>query len=280
EVVLLPYSKQLGEDTLIKEYNFSGSEPVFIDHYMVYSPIHSRIENKNALDFKNDGSFYIQNGDVSDIVNAVNSNHELFNALVSQNPSNFFRIRNLAGDLTDLEKTEIEITFSCLRENLDSDGIKADFYYVDENGEVQKEDEKLMYFPGCSEIGKPEVVRVEFDLPYTESEFLYVRLQSVLPNDIEDIKIIISDMVIEPVYLSKDKGHTVIDSGGLTTSARVPITNYIFSDPYHLSFDVNLNENGDFDMSVPINELIIEGVLKDRFLIWSTQKYLPVRLPD
>jgi hypothetical protein len=40
-----------------------------------------------------------------------------------------------------------------------------------------------------------------------------------------------------------------------------------------------LNEDDKFDISKPINELIKEGVLKDRFLIWSTKKYLPVRLP-
>ena len=68
EAVVLPYSKQLGEKTLIHEYNFSGSWPVFVDHYLVYSPSHSRVENKNAKDFKKEGSFYIQNGDIEDII--------------------------------------------------------------------------------------------------------------------------------------------------------------------------------------------------------------------
>jgi len=47
-----------------------------------------------------------------------------------------------------------------------------------------------------------------------------------------------------------------------------------------LNFDLNLDEENKFDMSVPINELIKEEKVKDKFLIWSTKKYLPVRLPD
>ena len=279
DIVLLPYSKQLGKNTLMNEFNFSGSEPVFVDHYLVYSPNNSRIENKNAKDFKNEGVFYIQNGDLEDIVYAINSNGELSDELVSQTPSNFFRITNFEKAY-DGPETEIKITFSCIRENIGTDKIGADFYYLEEDGEVQSEDETLLYFPGCSEVGVPETLTAKLDLPYTESEYMYMRLVDVLGSDIEGIEIVDGDAIYTPLYFSKSNGYEVIDSGGLTTSARVAITNYIFGDSYELSFDSNLNEEGKFDMSEPINELIREGVLKDKFLIWSTQKYLPVRFPD
>ena len=107
-----------------------------------------------------------------------------------------------------------------------------------------------------------------------------MRLVDVLPSDIASVKIVGNEFSIDPEYISKNKGYSIIDSGGLTTSAIVPVTNYIFGDSYDLSFDLNLDEEGKFDISVPINELIKEGKLKDRFLIWSTKKYLPVRLPD
>lgn len=304
-VVLLPYSKQLGPSKLINEYIFSGSEPVFVNHYLIYSPSNSRIENRNAVDFKNEGVFYIQNGDLEDIVSAIYKNENLSKELMTASPSNFFRIRNFQNDYDDL-KPEIQITFSCERQQIDVNEIKVDFYYMDKDDEVQNENQRLLYFPGCSEIGKSEILSAELDIPDSEAEYLFIRLVDVLGSDIEDIKIINSGEIIRPVYYSKSRGYGIIDSGGLTISAKVPITNYIFGDSYDLSFDLNgvdsadgmevtvdnqgephhdilLNDSADsqgFDISQPINKLIREGLLKDRFLIWSTKKYLPMRLPD
>ena len=277
EVVFLPYSKQLGENTLMNEYNFSGSEPVFVDNYLVYAPNHSRVENKNAKEFKNEGVFYIQNGDLEDIVLAIDSNEGLFNELRSEEPSNFFRIKNLKKEYGSSEP-EIQITFSCKGRDIGTDKIKVDFYYLEEE-EVGHDDKTLLYFPGCSKIGEPETFKVILEMPYTDSEYLFMRLVDVLGSDIEEIMIIDEDQVYSPEYFSKGRGYVIIDSGGLTDSAIVPVTNYIFGDSYDLSFDFNLDEEGKFDMSVPINELIKEGKLKDRFLIWSNKKYLPVRLP-
>lgn len=277
EVVFLPYSKQLGENTLMNEYNFSGSEPVFVDNYLVYAPNHSRVENKNAKEFKNEGVFYIQNGDLEDIVLAIDSNEGLFNELRSEEPSNFFRIKNLKKEFGSSEP-EIQITFSCKRPDIGTDKIKVDFYYLEE-GVVGHDDKTLLYFPGCSKIGEPETYKVKLEIPYTDSEYLFMRLVDFLGSDIEEIMIIDGDQVYSPEYFSKGRGYVIIDSGGLTDSAIVPVTNYIFGDSYDLSFDLNLDEEGKFDISVPINELIKEGKLKDRFLIWSNKKYLPVRLP-
>ena len=275
EVVLLPYSKQLGENTLMNEYNFSGSEPVFVDNYLVYTPNNSRIENKNAKEFKNEGVFYIQNGDLEDIVSAINSNESLSGELRSEEPSNFFRIKNFGKEIGGSEP-EIQITFSCKRQDLGMDKIKVDYYYFEE-GEVLHDNKTLLYFPGCSKIDEPETYKVKLDTPFTESEFLFMRLVNVLKSDIEEIKIIHGDQVYAPEYFSKGRGYEIIDSGGLTNSAIVPVTNYIFGDSYGLGFEMTLNEEDKFDMSVPINELIKEGKLKDRFLIWSIKKYLPVR---
>jgi len=277
EVVFLPYSKQLGENTLINEYYFSGSEPVFVNNYLVYAPNHSRIENKNVKEFKNEGAFYIQNGDLEDMVSAIYSNESLSNELRSEKPSNFFRIKNLKQEFGGSEP-EIQITFSCLRQDIGTDKIKADFYYFEE-GEVEHDDKTLLYFPGCSKIGEPENYKVELEMPYTDSEYTFMRLVDVSDSDIEGIEIIDDDQIYLPEYFSKGSGYEIIDSGGLNNSAIVPVTNYIFGDSYDLSFDMVLDEEGKFDMSVPINELIKEGALKDRFLIWSTKKYLPVRLP-
>ncbi len=364
EAVVLPYSKQLGEKTLIHEYNFSGSWPVFVDHYLVYSPSHSRVENKNAKDFKKEGSFYIQNGDIEDIISTIYYNETLANELISTTPTNFFRIKSLRntgndfgevvnfvnGEGSEAKKIDevegvlnseninssgfnnsenifintsedsdiakpynarepkIRITFSCKRQNIGINDIKADFYYLNEkedgsngekevfggsggdkevakNGEgdneskIEKESETLFYFPGCSKIGVPQTYEVDFDTPYTDSDYLFVKLNDVLPEDIESIKIINEYEIIDPVYFLSKDGYGVLDSQEITTFPNSLIVNYIFGDSYDLSFDIVLNEDEKFDISKPINELIKEEVLKDRFLIWSTKKYLPVRLP-
>jgi hypothetical protein len=357
EAVVLPYSKQLGEKTLIHEYNLSGSWPVFVDHYLVYSPNHSRVENKNIKDFKKEGSFYIQNGDLEDIIFAIYSNEALANELISTTPTNFFRIKSLRntgndfgevevvnfmngedGEAKKTDETEninnsdntlinvkedrnlvkpynarepkIRITFSCKRQNIGINDVEADFYYLSKeeggsneeeiNGEkgdsggdkevgkneegdneskIETESETLFYFPGCSKIGVPQTYEVDFDTPYTDSDYLFVKLNDVLPEDIESIEIINGYEIINPVYFLSKDGYGILDSQEITTFPNSPIVNYIFGDSYDLSFDIVLNEDEKFDISKPINELIKEGVLKDRFLIWSTKKYLPVRLP-
>ena len=357
EAVVLPYSKQLGEKTLIHEYNLSGSWPVFVDHYLVYSPNHSRVENKNIKDFKKEGSFYIQNGDLEDIISAIYSNEALANELISTTPTNFFRIKSLRntgnnfgevevvnfvnGEGSEAKKTDeteninnsdntlinisedrnlpkpynarepkIRITFSCKRQNIGINDVEADFYYLSKeedgsngekiNGEkgdsggdkevgknekgdneskIETESETLFYFPGCSKIGVPQTYEVDFDTPYTDSDYLFVKLNDVLPEDIESIEIINGYEIINPVYFLSKDGYGILDSQEITTFPNSPIVNYIFGDSYDLSFDIVLNEDEKFDISKPINELIKEGVLKDRFLIWSTKKYLPVRLP-
>ena len=344
KAVVLPYSKQLGEKTLIHEYNFSGSWPVFVDHYLVYSPNHSRVENKNVKDFKKEGSFYIQNGDLEDIISAISSDENLANELTSTTPTNFFRIKsfkNTGNDFGEVEmihfmngegseekKTDnsddtlinisedrnlakpynarepkIRITFSCKRQNIGINDVEVGFYYLskEENGsngeeingekevgknkegdnesKIETESETLFYFPGCSKIGVPQTYEVDFDTPYTDSDYLFVKLNDVLPEDIESIKIINEYEIIDPVYFLFKDGYGILDSQEITTFPNSPIVNYIFGDSYDLSFDIVLNEDEKFDISKPINELIKEGVLKDRFLIWSTKKYLPVRLP-
>ncbi|HQK41891.1 MAG TPA: hypothetical protein PKV39_02780, partial [bacterium] len=131
----------------------------------------------------------------------------------------------------------------------------------------------------CSKIGVPQTYEVDFDTPYTDSDYLFVKLNDVLPEDIESIEIINGYEIINPVYFLSKDGYGILDSQEITTFPNSPIVNYIFGDSYDLSFDIVLNEDEKFDISKPINELIKEGVLKDRFLIWSTKKYLPVRLP-
>ncbi|HOD01385.1 MAG TPA: hypothetical protein PKH50_01550, partial [bacterium] len=144
---------------------------------------------------------------------------------------------------------------------------------------IETESKTLFYFPGCSKTGIPQTYEVEFDTPYIDSDYLFVKLRDILPEDIESIKIINGYEIINPVYFVSKDGYGVLDSQEITTSPNTPIVNYIFGDSYDFSFDMVLDEEGKFDMSKPINELVKEGELKDRFFIWSTKKYLPVRLP-
>lgn len=275
-IVMLPYSKQLGVNILVRDHSISIPGPVFVDRYLVYSPIHSRIENKNVSEFKDSGSFYIQNGEIEDIVLAVYNNEELSEALISESPTNLFRINNFENKFGQ-DGPKIQLTFSCIREDLGIDKIKTEFYYLFRDEEVQKSDETLLYFPGCSKVGEPETFIVEFKPPYTESEYFFISLVDVLSSDIESIKIMTLDMVIEPTYYLNSEGYGILSSGGQTDSSRPTVINYIFGESYDLSFDLNPDSEGKFNISQPINELIRQGVLKERFLIWSTKRYLPIR---
>jgi len=279
DVVMLPYLKQMGENVFFNERLTVLSEPIFVNQYLVYSPIHSRVENKNISEFKDEGSFYIQNGDPEDMVSNINSNGNLSKILVSESPTSFFKIENFENGFGE-ENAQIQITFSCERKDLGVDKIKSDFYYISKDGGVEKENKTLLYFPGCAKVGEPETFTVEFSPPYFESHSFFMRLADVLKTDVKDIKIITSDIVIEPTYYLGSSGYDVIVSKGQTDSSISLITNYIFGDSYDLSFDLNPDLVGKFDISEPINELVKEGILKDNFLIWSTRKYVPIRLSD
>lgn len=287
KVVTLPYSKQLGDNVIFNDYLVSMSDPVFADRYLVYSPNYPSVENKNALEFKNLGPFYIQNGVLSDMVSAIYANEELSKALTLKTPSNFFKVigfENKSGK----DNAKIQITFTCEIADIGLYEIVSNYYYVNADGEVKDSDKLLLYFPGCSKVGEPETFTVEFKPPYIESDSFFMRLQGLLGKDIKDIKILaLENKIIEPIYYSKGRGYSVIASGGLTSSASTKITNYIFpnsdtlsKDFYNLSFDVEFDSEGKFNISKPINELVKQGVLKDTFLIWSTIKYVPIRLDE
>jgi hypothetical protein len=281
DIVTLPYSKQVGENLIFNNYLISISDPIFADRYLVYSPIYSRIENKNALEFKNSGSYFIQNGNLKEMVSNIYINEDLSNAMTLKYPSNFFKIKGFNAN-SGLNNAKINITFSCESEDIGINEIRSNYYYLNSDGEVKESDELLLHFPGCSKVGEPETYTVEFKPPYIESDSFFMRLIDVLGKDIKDIKVVVSDKVIQPTYYSKGRGYTVVASGGLTNSTETKIINYIFTNPesdfYDLSFDLDLDSEGKFNISKPINDLVKQGVLKDNFLIWSTKKYVPIRV--
>ncbi|NMB91484.1 hypothetical protein GYA37_01390 [candidate division WWE3 bacterium] len=276
-IVTLPYSKQIGENTIFKEFFISTPEPVFVDRYLVYFPNRSSVENKNALEFKDSGSFFIQNGALEDMTYAIYVNDELSRTLVSRVPTNFFRVKNFRTGLNQGD-ANIQITFSCEREDIGINEIKSDFYHLSSSNEIEKMESTLLYFPGCSEVGKPETFTVEFNPPYIDSEYFFMRLVNVSGKDIKDVRIISLDTVITPTYYSKGKGYSVISSGGLTDSSKTKVTNYIFGESHDLLFNIDLDLEGKFNISQPINELVKQGALKGNTLIWSTKKYIPVRV--
>jgi len=276
-VVTLPYSKQIGENTIFKEFFISTPEPVFVDRYLVYFPNRSSVENKNALEFKDSGSFFIQNGALEDMTYAIYVNDELSRTLVSRVPTNFFRVKNFRTGLNQGD-ANIQITFSCEREDIGINEIKSDFYHLSSSNEIEKMESTLLYFPGCSEVGKPETFTVEFNPPYIDSEYFFMRLVNVSGKDIKDVRIISLDTVVTPTYYSKGKGYSVISSGGLTDSSKTKVTNYIFGESHDLLFNIDLDLEGKFNISQPINELVKQGALKGNTLIWSTKKYIPVRV--
>lgn len=277
EVVTLPYSKQLGENVIFNDFYISLPEPVFIDRYMVYSPVNGKIENRNAKDFVNTGSFFIQNGNPVDMVSAISSSSALSKILVSDVPTNFFKLSGLSSGQGQKEFT-IKITFTCNRIDIGQNEIRANFYYLNGNSEVEESESRLIYFPGCSRPGEPEAFTSKFKLPNTQATLFFIRLIDVQADDIKDIKILDSNVVITPTFYLKGKGYKVIISEGMTDSSKPAVTNYIFGDTYNLSFDVNTDLDGKFNISKPINVLVKKGIIKDSTLLWSTKSYVPIRV--
>ncbi|MFA5792136.1 MAG: hypothetical protein WC884_03830 [Candidatus Paceibacterota bacterium] len=279
DVVTLPYSKQMGKNVIFNNFLISFPEPVFVNKYLVYYPKHFIVENKNANEFKNSGFYYIQNGNIIDMISAIYSNGELSKAMILKTPSNFFKVGAINYKFGQ-KTAKIQISFLCSREDLGVNEVKSNFFYLASNGKIEISEKTLFYFPGCSKVGEPETVTSYFNLPYTKSDNFFMKLINVSGSDIKDIKIILINKILEPSYYSIGEGFEVIASGGQEVSSKTKITNYIFGDSYDLSFDLGLDSEGKFNISKPINELVKQGVLKDNFLIWSTKKYVPIRLDE
>lgn len=276
--VLLPYSKSLGQNTLIKEYLFSGPEPLFVGNYLVYAPNALKLENKNIKDFKNEGSYYIQSTNIENLVREVELNQNLADTLISSFPTVMLKI-----DYPDLyslkERVRISITFSCGKSITQKETIKATYYYIGGDGSVKNENKDVLYFPGCAEISKQQTYTAEFEPPYIESKHLFMKLSGVSNEDIEDVRIFSDEEDITKSYLVfNDREYQVLVSKNIGKSDI--LTNYFFDNTEDELFDITLDDNGKFDVSNPINNLILKDILKNKFLIWSVSNYLPVRLPD
>lgn len=276
-IVTLPYLKKLGEKELMNDFSTSFPEPIFVNQYLVYSPIYSSVENKSISNFTNTGAFYIQNGGIEDIVSSIYSNEKVSSILTSSTPSNFFRFENFEN-MPGQESARIQITFSCSRNNLDTDKVKSDYYYLSGAGKIENSNSVLLYFPGCLVVGKPETYTLEFNPPYIESKYFFMKLSGVLNGDLKDIKIIVSGKELKPTYYVSDDGYSVLVASGQRSLSETRITNYTFEDSYNLVFNMNPDQEGRSNISQPINELIKAGRLKDTFLIWSTRKYIPFLL--
>ena len=275
-VVTTPYSKQLGNNVIFNSERVNFPVPIFVNQYLVYSPTYLRVENRNISEFRDGHPYYIQNGKFEDIIPVLYSNKQVSEILESDSPSNFFRVKNFEKNF-EKDEVNIQITFSCERENLGVDEIKSRFYFASADGSLKSSDQVLLYFPGCIKKGEPEVFTVEFVPPHTETEYFFVRLPDVLPSDLKNIKIIGPSEVIDPVYFINSVGYNILASGGLIDFFEPTVTNYIFGDAYSLSFDMNFDYDGKFDITEPINQLVKEGVLKNNFLIWSTKDLISIR---
>ncbi len=277
EVVFLPYSKSIEDNTLINKYDFSGPLPIFVGHYLVYFPNKSFVRNEDIKEFKNDGSYYIQNAPIERVVKEIDSNDLIQKVLSSSEPTNFVKI-NYPNLVEQAGGVEIKINFTCVRPVFRNDTVEAKYYYVDRVGDVDITSSKIMYFPGCDEHSVPQSYISDLELPYTESKNLYIKIEGIEDEDIENIDVTVGDKVIDLEYLAyKEQPYSVLKS---KIDGEESITNYIFDSEYSLHFDMSFDTDGNFDLSNPLNELLKNDVLKDKFLIWTTQKYYPIRVEN
>ncbi|MFC1700270.1 hypothetical protein ACFLZ4_01325 [Patescibacteria group bacterium] len=274
--VMLPYSKQLGDGFLIKDFLISKPNPIFVDQYLIYSSDYPRVENKNAVEFEDEGYFYIQNSDLKDIIQATYVNKELSDVLISKVPTNLFEFRFMSERPID-RNINIEVAFSCKKQDIGTSEVESEIYYPSKDGGIQKVEKTLLYFPGCSKVGESEAFTVEFDTSYIDSEYFFMKLPDILGSDIKSIRILTPEFTIMPTYYVNLEGYGLLISNEKRIFSEEKITNYIFGESYDLSFDLNLDDEGRFNIAQPINELIKVGVLKDKFLIWSTVKYVLIR---
>ena len=112
KTIVLPYLKDIKSRTLIHEYRLDEDMPLFVGMYLVYSPTHKRIENKNISEFDGSGSYYIQNDKTETVINGMLSNEELSDALKSDTPTVLVRVDH--GTLgVGWESFKVNIYFSC-----------------------------------------------------------------------------------------------------------------------------------------------------------------------
>jgi hypothetical protein len=274
KTVVLPYLKDIKRRTLINEYKFNKDVPLFVGMYLVYSPTHKRIENKNILEFDSSGSYYIQNDKTETVINGMLSNEELSDALKSDVPTTLVRIDH--GTMgVGWESFKISVHFSCEKYIRKGGNMRADYYYVSKDGNVVKESRELDYFTGCNEKNVKQVYSSVFALSDISSKYFFMKLNGITDLGIDKITVSLWGKLLETDYISTGDNYSVLVSK--FNEGDDIVSNYIFEDNYNLSFDVSLDEEGGFDISGPVNELLQNEILGPEFLIWTTQRYYPIR---
>jgi len=245
--------------------------------YLVYSPTHKRIENKNISEFDANGSYYIQNNKTEIVVSNMLNNEELFDVLKSDTPTTLVMINHDTWGV-GWESFKVNIYFSCEKYVRKEGRMRADFYYIGKDGNVVRESRELDYFTGCNEKNVQQVYSSIFALSDISSEYLFMKLNGITNLGIDKITVSLGGRLLETDYISVGDSYSVLASK--FNEGDDNVSNYIFENNYNLSFDISSDDGGSFDISGPINELLQNEVLGREFLIWTTQKYYPIRVKD
>lgn len=271
DVILFPYSKQWGDSILFEPFNYTGSSQVFADAYLIYSPEAEKITNKNLKYYKEEENSSIASRETETTLKLLMSHPALINKTTISGFSPLFLLDLSAIDLNDLPTIRAELTFSCDFRTLPGT-VKLRSVYpvpiVPYSGITE-----IFNFPGCKSYSGTETFQVALDPLIFTSNKMFVYVDGIDNVGLVGLKMLAPEKELPITYINKsildESSYALIPSEG---KRMTDVVNYSEGIKDDFSFAIKRGEKG-FDISGPINELVKQGLLKNPFVIWTSEPY-------
>jgi len=278
-VVVFPYSKKWGENTLFRPQYYTGNSRVYADDYLVYAPNVKKIVNKPLSEFKNVGNYIIEVSELDKYLSTLLNYPELKTLATKESFSTIFLINNSDKSIDSYAGLRTTVTFNCSGD-AEPGTLEFAFSSLGDSLSIEKTKSDILNFPGCSGNNTLEKIEVPIDLRGLPQKEILVTLQGIDMESIANLEILTPVGKIPITFIN----NTFLSAGSnvllYSQNQRADlITLYSNRIEKNLVIDIVTTEKG-FDLSNPINELIKSKALKNPFVIWSEKPNEVIKVRD
>lgn len=273
KLIFLPYQKEIDGDypIFIQKKIIKADFPIYANGFMIYSP---KYENLDHVDIKSFESLDPKTSNIAIVYpEKIEKMYEMFiksaklrNIFESQSKTNLVYLKNEEIDFLSRYSAVVEINCS---EDIQPTNLFIRYTETDDKKETKIKSSQFAKFSGCNKDDDPQLMNVSLPEDLYENEYI-ISLEGIDRKYISSFEILVdgqrpsSERYIE--YTNSDKTKYVENSN----EQKIYILNIDKKTEITLKSPVNTEEKG-IDLSENINTLVKKGLLKNSFVVWSTE---------
>ena len=280
-VIAMPYSKKWGKNVLFESYYYSGTSNVYADGYLIYTPTAERVVNKPLAKFTVTESFAVVSRKADQVFETLLKNQKLLKYLTVAEFSPIFTTDVTSIDPSNSSVVKAQLTFNCnfnpapkvvkletltLNKFAQNDG-------VDIIDPVSTKSTEILNFPGCKAENGFENLDFPLDSYTLPQDFAILRIRGIDAKYLTNFKLFVAEKEMPITFINPevlDESHYKILYALSALSKEV--TNYSTEVKKDFLVDMKIKTyDQGFDLSVPVNELMKKGVLRNPFILWTNQ---------